>query len=264
MKTQPSQVMSQVLMSVGENRVRLVDLYFDEKIARIQPCIDQDIQWDDISDPEKWESFKEEFPASVFPQQIQVHRGDFMLLIPGAIDTHVHFNTPGFEHRETFETGSYAAACGGVTMVVDMPCTSLPPVNSAINFERKSKIVERRSYVDYAFWGGVRGNDFALHKNVNRFIAELSRAGVAGFKVYTISGMRSFHYLNQECLLQTACWVSRTAKPLAIHAEDRLYVRYKQHRYQTKWQNDWRAYCDSRDDIAEARAVARLIYIAQK
>ncbi len=53
------------------------------------------------------------------------------LVIPGAIDGHVHFDDPGFTHRENFASGTRSAAAGGVTCVVDMPCTSLPPVTSS-------------------------------------------------------------------------------------------------------------------------------------
>ena len=86
--------------------------------------------------------------------------GDFLLLIPGAIDPHVHFNTPGFEDREDFEHASLAAAYGGVTSIIDMPCTSLPPVTNVKNLNRKVDAIKGRSWIDYAFWGGVAGNDF--------------------------------------------------------------------------------------------------------
>ena len=52
------------------------------------------------------------------------------LVLPGVIDGHVHFDDPGFTQREDFSSGTRAAAAGGVTMVVDMPCTSLPPAKS--------------------------------------------------------------------------------------------------------------------------------------
>ena len=49
-----------------------------------------------------------------------------LLVLPGVIDGHVHFDDPGFTYREDFETGTRAAAAGGVTCIVDMPGTSLP------------------------------------------------------------------------------------------------------------------------------------------
>ena len=57
------------------------------------------------------------------------------LLIPGCIDAHVHFNDPGYTHHEDFESGTAAAAFGGITTVIDMPCTSIPPVTNVKNFQ---------------------------------------------------------------------------------------------------------------------------------
>ena len=80
------------------------------------------------------------------------------LVLPGAIDGHVHFNDPGFPHRENFERGTRAAAAGGVTCVVDMPCTSLPPVTSRQSLQRKLTVIEANARVDFMLWGGVSSN----------------------------------------------------------------------------------------------------------
>ena len=72
-------------------------------------------------------------PPSARPAEADEERIDLddALVVPGAFDGHVHFDDPGFTHRENFETGTLAAAAGGVTCVVDMPCTSLPPITDA-------------------------------------------------------------------------------------------------------------------------------------
>ncbi len=75
------------------------------------------------------------------------------LLLPGAIDAHVHFRQPGFSHKETWETGSKSAAAGGVTTVVDQPNTN-PPTVDAASFDEKAKFAAE-SYVDYGINGGV-------------------------------------------------------------------------------------------------------------
>ena len=53
-----------------------------------------------------------------------------LLVLPGGIDPHVHFDDPGYTHREDFYHGTCAAASGGITTVIDMPCTSIPPVTT--------------------------------------------------------------------------------------------------------------------------------------
>ncbi|WP_433625961.1 dihydroorotase [Halomicrococcus sp. NG-SE-24] len=75
------------------------------------------------------------------------------LLLPGAIDAHVHFRQPGFPHKETWETGSASAAAGGVTTVVDQPNTDPPTVDGPA-FDEKADLADA-SLVDYGINGGV-------------------------------------------------------------------------------------------------------------
>ena len=74
-------------------------------------------------------------------------------LLPGMIDAHVHFRQPGFPHKETWATGSRAAAAGGVTTAVDQPNTDPPTVDGAA-FDRKAEFAAD-SLVDYGINGGV-------------------------------------------------------------------------------------------------------------
>ncbi|MES3516233.1 MAG: dihydroorotase [Natronomonas sp.] len=74
-------------------------------------------------------------------------------LFPGMIDAHVHFREPGFSHKETWESGSRAAAAGGVTTVFDQPNTD-PPTIDGDGFDLKADLAER-SLVDYGLNGGV-------------------------------------------------------------------------------------------------------------
>ncbi len=74
-------------------------------------------------------------------------------LLPGMIDTHVHFREPGFSHKETWETGSRSAAAGGVTTVVDQPNTDPATVTGGA-FDEKLALAEQ-SLVDFGLNGGV-------------------------------------------------------------------------------------------------------------
>ena len=76
-------------------------------------------------------------------------------IFPGAIDPHVHFNEPGFTDRADFYHGTACAASGGVTTIIDMPCTSIPPVTSLMNLQEKLDIVSKRAVVDFGFFAGV-------------------------------------------------------------------------------------------------------------
>jgi dihydroorotase len=75
------------------------------------------------------------------------------LLLPGAVDAHVHFREPGAPHKETWRTGSRSAAAGGVTTVVDQPNTD-PPTTTGAAYDQK-ELCARHAHVDYGINGGV-------------------------------------------------------------------------------------------------------------
>lgn len=75
------------------------------------------------------------------------------LLLPGMIDSHVHFREPGFPEKETWESGTQAAAAGGVTMVVDQPNTKPPTVDGRAFDEKADRAAA--SLVDFGLNGGV-------------------------------------------------------------------------------------------------------------
>lgn len=73
-------------------------------------------------------------------------------MVPGLIDTHVHFRDPGATYKEDFLTGSMAAAAGGITFIADMPNTK-PPVNTGDRFIKKLEAIRNKSIVDFALFG---------------------------------------------------------------------------------------------------------------
>src|SRR6266705_2821568 len=98
-------------------------------------------------------------------------------ILPGVIDTQVHFREPGLTHKEDLETGSRSAVMGGVTAVFEMPNTDPLTVTEAA-FSDKIKRGRHRMHCDFAFFiGGTRENV--------RDLPELERApGCAGVKVF--------------------------------------------------------------------------------
>ncbi len=102
-------------------------------------------------------------------------------VLPGAIDSHVHFRDPGLPQKEDFRSGSAAAAVGGVTTVLDMPNT-LPPVVDSAALAHKQDAVGRGAYVDYGLFGAATAaEDFGVHL---ARVDELVAAGVVGIKVF--------------------------------------------------------------------------------
>src|SRR6185503_19529606 len=100
---------------------------------------------------------------------------DGLLVLPGVIDVHLHFNEPGRTEWEGGETGSRAFAAGGGTLYFDMPLNSTPCTVNAREFDRKCAALSAVSITDFALWGGlVPGNIPEM--------AELAARGVVGFK----------------------------------------------------------------------------------
>ncbi len=98
-------------------------------------------------------------------------------ILPGVIDTQVHFREPGLTHKEDLESGSRSAVMGGITAVFEMPNTN-PLTVTEDAFTAKVKAGHHRMHCDYAFFiGGTRENV--------RDLPELERApGCAGVKVF--------------------------------------------------------------------------------
>lgn len=92
----------------------------------------------------------------LMPSARQEMRADGLHLLPGAIDSHVHFRDPGYPNKETWKTGSAAAACGGVTTVFEMPNTN-PSTGTVEALNIKLKAAES-SYVDFGIHG-LLGDD---------------------------------------------------------------------------------------------------------
>src|SRR3984893_8769990 len=98
-------------------------------------------------------------------------------ILPGVIDTQVHFREPGATHKEDLETGSRAAVLGGVTAVFEMPNTD-PSTTSAVALADKMVRAKGRMHCDFAFWVGGTADNW-------RDIPELERLpGAAGIKVF--------------------------------------------------------------------------------
>ncbi len=186
-----------------------------------------------------------------------------LVLLPGAIDPHVHFDEPGFTHREDFHHGTMEAAKGGVTTVIDMPCTSLPPVTNRLALEGKLAAIRGRAVVDYALFGGVEGG--SVESSLAGAMAELA-GGVVGFKSYFISGMETFKRVSHADFPRIVAEGAALGRPILLHAEDLDYVTAATARVKTRRGSskaEWSDYAESRAEPAELAAVATALALAR-
>jgi len=179
------------------------------------------------------------------------------LVLPGAIDGHVHFDDPGFTHREDFESGTRSAAAGGVTCIVDMPCTSLPPVTSRANLEAKLAVIAPKAHVDFMLWGGVSANAMEEQDWITN-LEDVVSEGVGAIKVYMLSGMDTFRDLDLASIEAVLCETRRLDIPVGVHAEDRHLVLELTERMMSEGRDTPLDYAASRPAAGEVSAVSAL------
>lgn len=146
-------------------------------------------------------------PKASFPSSVTYIDYGSKLLIPGLVDAHVHLNEPGRTEWEGFNTGTRAAASGGVTTVVDMPLNAIPPTTTVAGFNAKLAASRNQCWVDVGFYGGViPGNSHEL--------LPLVEAGVRGFKGFMIeSGVSPLSAVSPEIRVLTERHRSTNSPP---------------------------------------------------
>jgi dihydroorotase len=138
-------------------------------------------------------------------------------ILPGVIDSQVHFREPGPTHKEDLETGSRAAVLGGVTAVFEMPNTN-PPTTTAAALDGKLRLAKDRMWCDHAFYvGAEKANAAALRE------LEL-KPGAAGVKVFMGSSTGNLLVDDDEHVGQV---LKHGRRRVAVHSEDeaRLVAR---------------------------------------
>src|SRR6185437_4153022 len=140
-----------------------------------------------------------------------------LVVLPGVIDSQVHFREPGNEHKEDLETGSRAAILGGVTGVFEMPNTN-PPTTTEAAIKDKLTRAKERMHCDYAFYVG------ATPANVGALAALERLPGVAGVKAFLGSSTGSLLLSRPDDILAA---LKAGSRRVAVHSEDeeRLVAR---------------------------------------
>jgi len=175
------------------------------------------------------------------------------VILPGMVDMHVHLRDPGFPERENFESGTRAAAAGGVTTVVDMPNT-VPATVTVEAFNQKKGIAERKSLVDFAFIGGAG-------EVPTEDIVAVSEAGATAFKSFLIARFKELA-ASDYTLLRHMNTLSELDKPLLVHAENGNLVDMYMEEAKASGRTDPMAHCDFRPAIAEVEATMRCVTLA--
>lgn len=172
-------------------------------------------------------------------------------VLPGVIDTQVHFREPGLEHKEDLESGSRSAVLGGVTAVFEMPNTK-PLTTTAERLADKVSRARNRMFCDFAFYvGGTR-------ENIDQ-IAELERLeGAAGIKVFMGSSTGDLLVDDEASLDRIIGAIRRRA---AFHSEDEARLI---ERRDVRRPGDPSSHPEWRDEEAAMISTRRLVRLAEK
>ena len=172
-------------------------------------------------------------------------------VLPGVIDTQVHFREPGLEYKEDLETGSRAAVLGGVTAVFEMPNTNPPTTDEAALADKVAR-GRNRMFCDFAFFMGASAENA-------RHIAELERVeGCSGIKIFMGSSTGSLLVDDDDNLREVLRHGSRR---ISIHAEDEPRLLERQH---LTGSGDVHDHPNWRDVEVAVKATKRIIALARE
>ena len=174
-----------------------------------------------------------------------------LTVLPGVIDTQVHFREPGLEWKEDLETGSRAAALGGVVAVFEMPNTN-PNTTDPATMEDKLARARDRMWTDHAFYVG------GTHENAD-YLGELERLpGCCGVKVFMGASTGDLLIADDDGVRKVLSNVRRRA---TFHSEDEYRLADRRNLART---GDWTSHPEVRDAESAIMSTRRLVGLAKE
>jgi dihydropyrimidinase/allantoinase len=183
------------------------------------------------------------------------------IIIPGGIDVHTHILDLDFDYRETFITGTQAAASGGITTVLEMPL-GIEGKSVIDVFDMQRKIMQERCLVDFGIIGA------AGFTNVDS-IARLAEKGAIGFKTFMINPSEEEAELKDLAanddynLMKIFSNIAKTGLVSSVHAENDAIITNEIENLVSQGRVDFQAHTESRPVIAEDEACQRAILLAK-
>lgn len=176
-------------------------------------------------------------------------------VLPGAIDVHVHFRQPGYAHKETWASGTAAAAVGGITTVFEMPNTN-PPTDSGKAVSEKIAIASRQAIVDFGVYGLIAEHALAQ-------LEPMFEAGAVSFKLYMGSENPLVPCPSDGAILEAFEKIARLGIRCTVHAENTPILQWRGHKLMSSGRTDAAAHLEQHVDIATVEAVSRTAIFAE-
>ncbi|MEM2146697.1 MAG: dihydroorotase family protein [Candidatus Jordarchaeaceae archaeon] len=177
------------------------------------------------------------------------------ILLPGIIDVHTHLRDQEKAYKEDFQSGTKAAAAGGITIVLDMP-NNQPVTMDAETLRQRKTLAKPNIYVNVGFYSAFPHNLEEIEK--------IAREGAVGFKLFLIQQIGGLNINNNEALTAAFKKVKEIDMPIAVHAEDQETVEEAKRKLHSKGLNDVRAFLEAYSPNAEVKALKRVIDLTIK
>ena len=191
-------------------------------------------------------------PTSIPELKIDASR---LIALPGMIDAHVHLRDLELSYKETFETGTKAAAAGGFTTVFDMP-NSRPPTVSCSNLADKMSKSDERLFSNVAFQGALVDDQNELTR-----MAEL---GAIAFKLYLNKSLVTFDTGSETHLMNALQAAKKIDAIITVHAEDGDSIRKSQEKSMAQGRVSIRDFLRAHSPEIEVYAVRKILSLGRK
>jgi allantoinase len=177
-----------------------------------------------------------------------------LVVMPGAIDPHAHFEDPGHTEREDFTTGTMSAAAGGITTVVEHPLT-YPPVTTAALYREKREMAKEKVVVDFGLWGALTPPSLPEMR-------QQWKEGALGFKAFMPFSEPAYPHVTDAEFLAGMEEAGDLGALVLVHAENDSLLQEGLARMRAEGRRDPLAHHESRPPFIEEEAVHRALFLA--
>ena len=173
-------------------------------------------------------------------------------LMPGIIDCHVHFRTPGEQEKEDWSTASKACIASGITTVLDMPNNN-PSTTTIKALNQKRKIVEKIALMNFGFhFGATEQNQFELENATN----------IGSIKIFLGKSTGNLFVEKKEIVEKIFKIAKKRNLVVCVHAEDQKTIEKNQIKF--KHITDPMIHSKIRNSKAESIAISKVLQIQKK